>query len=75
MDKNKGSQLRKYLALTGIAFQMGAIIFLCAYVGKKLDAYYLLEKKWFTMGFILFGVASSLYLVIKQLNKINNSEK
>lgn len=75
MDKNKGNQLRRYLALTGIAFQMGAIIFLCAYVGKKLDAYYLLEKKWFTMGFILFGVASSLYLVIKQLNKINNSEK
>ncbi|WP_299608979.1 AtpZ/AtpI family protein [uncultured Aquimarina sp.] len=75
MDKNKGNQLRKYLALTGIAFQMGAIIFLCAYVGKRLDAYYLLEKKWFTMGFILFGVASSLYLVIKQLNKINNSEK
>ncbi|MGY3795260.1 AtpZ/AtpI family protein [uncultured Aquimarina sp.] len=75
MDKNKGNQLRRYLALTGIAFQMGAIIFLCAYVGKRLDAYYLLEKKWFTMGFILFGVASSLYLVIKQLNKINNSEK
>lgn len=75
MDKNKGNQLRRYLALTGIAFQMGAIIFLCAYVGKKLDAYYLLEKKWFTMSFILFGVASSLYLVIKQLNKINNSEK
>jgi len=77
MDKNKGkeNQLRKYLALTGIAFQMGAIIFACAYFGKKLDAYYQLEKKWCTMGLILFGVASSLYLVIKQLNRINNTTK
>lgn len=72
--KNKGNQLRKYIALTGIAFQMGATIFLCAYVGKKLDVYYDLDKKWFTMGFVLFGVAASLYLVIKQLNRINKSD-
>ncbi|WP_299315681.1 AtpZ/AtpI family protein [uncultured Aquimarina sp.] len=80
MDKNKdskdkGSQLKKYLALTGIAFEMGGIIFVCAYAGKKLDAYYQLEKNWFTMGLVLFGVASSLYLVIKQLDRINNSKK
>ncbi|WP_299434081.1 AtpZ/AtpI family protein [uncultured Aquimarina sp.] len=77
MDKNKdkGNQLRKYLALTGIAFEMGAIIFACAYIGKKLDAYYQFEKNWCTMGFVLFGVASSLYLVIKQLDRINNSKK
>ncbi len=75
MDKNnKGNQLRKYVALTGVAFQMGATIFLCAYAGKWLDAHYELEKKWFTMGLVLFGVAASLYLVIKQLNRINNSD-
>lgn len=72
---NKGNQLRKYLALTGIAFEMGAIIFVCAYIGKRLDAYYQFEKNWCTMVFILFGVASSLYLVIKQLDRINNSQK
>ena len=76
MDKNnKGNQLKKYLALTGIAFEMGAIIFVSAYIGKRLDAYYQLEKNWFTMGLVLFGVASSLYLVIKQLDRINNSQK
>ena len=76
MDRNnKGNQLRKYLALTGIAFEMGAIIFICAYIGKRLDAYYQLEKNWFTMGLVLFGVTSSLYLVINQLDRINNSQK
>ncbi|MBQ4820125.1 AtpZ/AtpI family protein [Aquimarina sp. MMG016] len=54
---------------------MGATIFLCAYVGKKLDAYYELEKQWFTMGFVIFGVAASLYLVLKQLDRINRSNK
>lgn len=76
MDKNnKGNQLRKYLALTGIAFEMGAIIFVCAYIGKRLDTYYQLEKNWCTMVFVLLGVGSSLYLVIKQLDRINNSQK
>ncbi|MHA7059280.1 AtpZ/AtpI family protein [Aquimarina sp. M1] len=74
-NKDKGNQLRKYLALTGIAFEMGGIIFVCAYAGKKLDEYYQLEKNWFTMGLVLLGVASSLYLVIKQLDRINNSKK
>jgi len=73
--KNKNKQLRKFAALSGIAFQMGATIFLCAYAGKKLDAYYNLEKQWFTMGLILFGVTASIYLVIKQLDRINNSDK
>ncbi len=70
--KNK-NQLRRYAALTGIAFQMGATIFLCAYTGKKLDEYYELEKQWFTMGLVIFGVTASIYLVIKQLNRINKS--
>ncbi|MEB3347717.1 AtpZ/AtpI family protein [Aquimarina gracilis] len=72
--KDKGNQLKKYAALSGIAFQMGATIFLCAYAGKKLDAYYELEKQWFTMGLVLFGVTASIYVVIKQLNRINKSD-
>jgi len=71
--KDNSNQRSKYIALTGIAFQMGATIFLCAYGGKKLDEHYQLEKKWFTMGLVIFGVVASLYLVIKQLNRINNS--
>ena len=68
---NKGNPLRKYLALTGIAFEMGAIIFVFAYIGKKLDAYYQFEKNWCTLICILVGLILSLYLVIKQLNNLN----
>lgn len=74
MSKDKGNRLNKYIALTGIAFQMGATIFLCAYAGKKLDEYYQFQKKWCTMGLVLFGIVASLYLVIKQLNRINESD-
>ncbi len=74
-NKGKGNQLRKYAALSGIAFQMGATIFLCAYAGKKLDTYYQLEKQWFTMSFVIFGVTASIYLVIKQLDRINRPGK
>lgn len=74
-NKDKGNQLKKYLALTGIAFEMGAVIFVFAYMGKWLDSHYHLEKRWFTMGCVLFGVAVSLYSVIKQLDRINNSQK
>ena len=72
---NKGNPLRRYLALTGIAFEMGAIIFVFAFVGKKLDAHYQFEKNWFTMIFVLLGVSISLYLVLKQLNNLNKNNK
>jgi len=71
--KDKGKQLKKFAALTGIAFEMGAIIFLFAYIGEKLDDYYNFDEQWLTILFVLLGVTLSLYIVIKQLNKINKS--
>lgn len=69
--KKPKKPLRNWVALTSIAFQMGATIFVCAWIGKKLDAYYELEKSWFTMGLVIFGVGASLYLVLQQLKKLN----
>ena len=74
-SKGKANSLKKYLVLTGIAFEMGAIIFVFAYAGKWLDAQYSADKKWFTMLCVLAGVGISLYLVIKQLNKINKNQE
>ena len=50
---------------------MGATIFLCAWGGKKLDEHYGNEKKWFTIGLVLFGLLASIYLVLKQLKRLN----
>ncbi len=76
MKKNnkptKKQPLNKIARLSGIGIQMGIIIGLGAYGGKKLDEYYQFEKKWFTIGLTLFAVAAALYLTIKQINNLND---
>ncbi|NJY61510.1 AtpZ/AtpI family protein [Salinimicrobium sp. CDJ15-81-2] len=71
-DNNKKSQLKNWAIFSGIAFQMGATIFVCAWIGKKLDERYPMEKNWFTIGFVLFGLVASVYVVLKQLKRYNN---
>ncbi len=73
--KKSNNSLKKVAQLTGIAAQMGITIFLGATLGKWLDKKYPSEKNWFTLIFILLGVAISLYSVLKQVNKINNEDK
>lgn len=71
-DNNKKSQLKNWAIFSGIAFQMGATIFVCAWIGRKLDERYPMEKNWFTIGFVLFGLVASVYVVLKQLKRYNN---
>ena len=70
-EKPKKS-LNKYLQLTGIAFQMGATIYLFTYVGKLLDAKYPQNIKLFTLILSIIGVLVSLYIINKQLKKLNS---
>lgn len=62
----------KYLQLTGIAFQMGATIYLSVYIGKKLDLKYPNDKNWFTLGMTLVGLIVALTAVVVQSKKINH---
>lgn len=71
-NNDKKNQLKNWAIFTGIAFQMGATIFICAWIGKKLDEKYPMEKNWFTIGFVLFGLVASVYVVLKQLKRYNN---
>jgi F0F1-type ATP synthase assembly protein I len=71
MKNEKKSRLRNWAVLSGIGFQMGATIFVCAWIGKKLDERFPSNKNWFTIGLVLFGVFASLYIVLKQLKNIN----
>ena len=68
--KNNG--LRNAAILTGVAIQMGLIIFLAAQGGKWLDAYFEMESNTFTIIVTLIGVVISIYLVIQQLKRVNN---
>lgn len=71
-NKNTNSQLKNWAIFSGIAFQMGGTIFVCAWIGKKLDERYPMDKNWFTLGFVLFGLVASVYVVLKQLKRFNN---
>ncbi len=56
--------------LSGIAFEMGAIIFLAAKGGIWLDEHYRNEKRIFTAIATLTGVAISIWVVLRQLKRI-----
>lgn len=63
-------QLNKAMRLLGSGIQMGTTIYLFVLLGKWLDQKYNQEKT-FLIICTLFGVFSSLYLLIRQLNKLN----
>ena len=64
--------LRNAAILSGVAIQMGIIIFLAAKGGIWLDNYFEMESKTFVIILTLVGVIVSIYLVIQQLKRINN---
>jgi len=72
--KSQSSSLMKYARFSAVSFQMGATIFLGAYGGKLLDEKYSGDKKWFTIIFTLAAVALSLYVVLRQVNKLNTED-
>ncbi|MFD2566920.1 AtpZ/AtpI family protein [Pseudotenacibaculum haliotis] len=71
-EPSKKKQLKNALVLTGVAFQMGATIYLFVLLGKWLDSTYNQGEKLYIIITTLAGVGVSLYLVIKQLNRLNS---
>ncbi len=70
MKKNQKQQFKHIAVLSGIAIQMGVIIYLFVLLGKWLDATYNNGEKLFVIIGTLLGVAISLYVVLKQINRI-----
>ena len=71
---NKNSQkkpLKNFIVLSGIAFQMGAIIYLFVLLGKWLDNTYNNGNKMYIIISTLSGVAISLYVVLRQVKKLH----
>ena len=71
MPKKDKQGVKRWLILSGVAFQMGIIIYLLIRLGKWLDSNFLPGEKIFTLLGTLLGVGISLYLVIKQTNSLN----
>jgi len=70
-NPEKKNQLHKYIALTGIAFQMGITIYLGAYFGKKLDLHFNTNRTY-TLVLTLLALGVSLWSVLAQLKRIND---
>lgn len=68
--KENKNNLRNIAMLSGIAFEMGAIIFLAAKGGIWLDEHYQTEKRIFTAIATLIGVAIAIWVVLQQLKRI-----
>lgn len=66
----KNNNFKNAAILSGIAFEMGAIIYLAVRGGKWLDEHYHNEKRIFTVIGTLLGVAISIWVVLQQLKRI-----
>jgi Putative F0F1-ATPase subunit Ca2+/Mg2+ transporter len=67
LEKPKNS-INNYAKYSGLAFQMGLVIFLAAYAGQKLDAYFALATPWCTVVLSLLAIFGVLYSTIQQLS-------
>ena len=70
MSKDPSNGLKRWAALSAIAIQMGVIIYLFVQFGKWLDNIYG-DGKVFLIICTLAGVGVSLYLVLKQTNRLH----
>lgn len=74
MDKGTEKKTsNKWLALMGIPFQMGVIIFAFTWFGMWLDERYTNESSVFTIILSLLSVFIALYNVIRQVKNLNKS--
>jgi F0F1-type ATP synthase assembly protein I len=67
---HKKGNLKNVAVLSGIAFEMGANIFLAAKGGIWLDTHFHTEKRIYTAIATLLGVAISIWVVLRQLKRI-----
>ena len=67
----KPTDTKYWLTLTGIAVQMGVIIYLGAAGGGWLDEQYSEGGNTYTVVLTLIAVAISMYLVVRQTKNLN----
>lgn len=74
-SKKPNNSLNQYARFSGVAIQMGVIIGVSAWGGKKLDEHFNLNKPYLTIVCSLTGVAIALYLIIREVIKMGKKDK
>jgi F0F1-type ATP synthase assembly protein I len=72
--KKEPSSLSRVARLSGMGMQIAGTIFVFALLGKWLDDKYPSDKKWWTIGLVLFATVMSIYNVLRQVNRMNDQE-
>ena len=68
-SNKKKQQLTNYARYSSMGIQMFVIITLGTYAGIKLDAYFGMHKKPFTIVFSLLSIFGAIYYVVRGLIK------
>ena len=69
---NQDKPLKNLAALSGLGIQVGVIVFAFIRLGKWLDVYFNHSNKICVAVGAILGVAVGLYVVLKQLKKIQD---
>lgn len=72
--KDPKKQLNPYLRFTSMGLQMGVAIAVFVYGGIELDKYLESDPLW-TIVLSLTGVFAGLYLVFKEVQRINRDQE
>jgi F0F1-type ATP synthase assembly protein I len=64
-----------FIRFTTLAFQMIGAIGFFSWLGYYLDDKYNSKTPWWTIGLSLFGVFISLYVVIREVLKMNQTNE
>lgn len=70
-EKEKKNSVKKYAVFSGLGIQMGASIWLGAYLGGLLDDKYQNEKPIFRLVLIMLFFIGSMIILIKSLKKMD----
>ncbi len=66
---SKQDQLKPYLKYSGLGFQMITVLVLAAWGGITLDEKMGNKNPWWTIGLMLLGVITSMFMIIKSVTK------
>ncbi len=70
-EPKKGNKTNAYIRFSSMGLQMGVIIAFFTWLGTYLDKKQMNETPVWTIVLSLLGVTGALYLVIKEVTKMN----
>ena len=74
-NSNSKKGTSNYIRFTSVGIQMAGTIAFFSWLGNYLDNKYKSETPWWTISLSLFGVISSLVLVIKEVINLNKENE